>query len=265
MGDRDRDTERDSRAAGEIVWTEEALRRVENAPDFVRPGIRKLMVLRARERNYKWITSEFLTEIRNESMLRVSKSIKKFGFEELRLEAFEVAKKKMSRNARKVEVIGQIQEFLKQRTSKNEEIIDKFKRYLDIVPEVGIPWTEEALKRLERMPSFARALAKQAIEDEAKRQKQVVISPFFLDRVLKELLPKAMTSMGAVMGEEGGSETAEAELTMAWDEEPLERIRRIPIPPIRQRIVSRVENYARAQGTDRVTIEIFTTARFLGD
>ena len=78
MGDRDKD--RDFQDGEEITWTDEALKRVENAPAFVRPGIRKLMVLRAKERSYKTITPEFLTEIRNESMLRVSKSIKKFGF-----------------------------------------------------------------------------------------------------------------------------------------------------------------------------------------
>lgn len=254
-----------SPADGEISWTEEALRRVENAPEFVRPGIRKLMVLRARERDYTTITSEFLTEIRNESMLRVSKSIKRFGFEELRMEAFDVAKKRMRRNARKVEVIGQIQDFLGKRTFKNKEIIEKFKRYLEIVPEMGIPWTEEALKRLERIPSFARVMAKKAIEEEAKRQKQVVISPFFLDQVLKELLPKAMASMGGAMAEKGMAEPGELGLTLAWDPEALERVRRIPVPSIRRRIISRVENYAKTQGADRVTVEIFTTARFLGD
>ncbi len=53
----------------EVAWTEEARRRVDNAPSFDRPGILKLMVERARERGRSVITSEFLTEIRNESML----------------------------------------------------------------------------------------------------------------------------------------------------------------------------------------------------
>lgn len=243
-----------------ITWTEEALRRVENAPDFVQPGIRKLMVLRAQERGYKTITSEFLTEIRNQSMLRVSKSIKRFGFEELRMEAFDVAKKRMRRNARKVEVIEQIEGFLAKRTFKNREIMEKFKRYLEIVPEVGLPWTEEALERLERVPSFVRPMAKKAIEEEARKQKQVVISPFFLDQVLRELLPKAMKSMGATMEEKG---PAELRLTLAWDTEPLERVRRIPIAFIRQRVISSMEDYARAQKAGHVTIELFARARDL--
>ncbi len=257
--------DRDFQDGEEITWTDEALKRVENAPAFVRPGIRKLMVLRAKERSYKTITPEFLTEIRNESMLRVSKSIKKFGFEELRMEAFDVAKKRMRRNARKIEVIGQIEDFLAKRTSKNEEIIEKFKGYLAMVPELGIPWTEEALQRLERMPGFARIMAKKAIEEKAKKQKQVVVSPFFLDQVLKELLPRAMESMGAAIEEKGPAEPGDLELTLAWDPEPLERIQRIPISSIRRRIISRVENYAKTQRANRVTIDLFTAARFSDD
>src|SRR3990167_7131068 len=81
----------------EIIWTEEALRRVENAPEFVRSGIRKLMVKRAKERGKKVIDSDFLTEIRNESMMLAAKRIKKIGFEELKIDAFDKAKERMEK------------------------------------------------------------------------------------------------------------------------------------------------------------------------
>ena len=79
-------------------------------------------------------------------------------------EAFDIAKKRRRRrrNARKIEVIEQIQDFLAKRTSKKKGIMEKFKKYLEIVPEAGIPWTEEARQRLERMPGFARPMAKKA-------------------------------------------------------------------------------------------------------
>ena len=134
-----------------IIWTEEVLRRVEMAPTFVRPGIPKLMARRANERGQQVITSEFLTEIRDESMLRVAKCIKGFGLEVLCMHAFEVAKQKMRKLPRKVEVIGQITAFLSERVHKNEAIIDKFNKYLQTVSEKGLPWTEEALVRLSRL------------------------------------------------------------------------------------------------------------------
>ncbi len=93
---------------GEIPWTAEARRRVEHAPAFVRLGILKLMQKRARERGRRVIDSEFLTEIRNESMLRVAKCIRGFGFEELSMAAFEAAKAKMRKLPRKVAVIEEI-------------------------------------------------------------------------------------------------------------------------------------------------------------
>ncbi|MEE9259445.1 MAG: PCP reductase family protein, partial [Nitrospinaceae bacterium] len=95
-----------------VEWTLEAWERVKHAPEFVRPGIRKLMVQRTVKRGYKYITSDFLTEIRNESMMLVSKRVKQFGFEELSMGAFEEAKVKMRESPRKVEVIEEIEDFL---------------------------------------------------------------------------------------------------------------------------------------------------------
>lgn len=177
------------------------------------------------------------------------------------MEAFDAAKKKMKRNTRKIEVIGKVEDFLAKRTCKNEEIVEKFKRYLEIVPAVGIPWTEEALDRLKRLPDFACNMIKTTVEEEAKKQKQVVISPYFLDQVLRELLPKAMGSMGIGMQENELADPGKLELTLPWDAKPLERVRHIPLAPIRQRIISRVENYAMSQGANRVTAAIFSAAR----
>ena len=42
-----------------VVWAEEAWERVKHAPEFVRPGIRKLMVQRCVKRGFKIVTSDF--------------------------------------------------------------------------------------------------------------------------------------------------------------------------------------------------------------
>ena len=102
---------------------------MENAPDFVRPGIYKLMAKKAKEKGYKVITSKFLSEIRDESMMMVTKRMKKLGFDDLNMMAFDKAKDKM-KDSRKTEVIGIIKQFLAERTGKNEEIIKKFENTL---------------------------------------------------------------------------------------------------------------------------------------
>ncbi|MBI5182052.1 MAG: universal stress protein, partial [Nitrospirae bacterium] len=119
---------REGTADEEVKWEEDALKRVENAPEFVRPGIYKLMVKKAKEKGYKVITSKFLSEIRDESMMMVTKRMKKLGFDDLSMMAFDKAKDKM-KDSRKTEVIGIIRQFLAERTGKNEEIIKKFENY----------------------------------------------------------------------------------------------------------------------------------------
>jgi hypothetical protein len=173
-----------------ITWTEEALRRIENAPEFVRAGIKKLMVKRAKERGKKVIDSEFLTEIRNESMMLASKRIKKIGFEELKIEAFDTAKEKL-KSARKKEVIENIKDFLSKRTSKNEEILRKFQEYLeDDSHDIG--WTKEAKERMEKVPPFVREMAKKRIEEQAKKKGYRMITVEFLSEVFNELIPASV-------------------------------------------------------------------------
>lgn len=182
--------DKDIKKEEDITWTEEALRRVENAPDFVRPGIKKLMVKRAKERGKKVIDSAFLTEIRNESMKLASKRIKKIGFEELTIDAFDKAKERL-KSSRKKEVIEEIKDFLAKRTSKNEAIIEKFKQYLeDDSPDIG--WTKEARDRMERVPPFVRERAKKTIEEEAKKRGYRMITEEVLKEVFNELIPESV-------------------------------------------------------------------------
>ena len=111
---------------------------MENAPDFVRPGIYKLMAKKAKEKGYKVITSKFLSEIRDESMMMVTKRMKKLGFDDLNMMAFDKAKDKM-KDSRKTEVIGIIKQFLAERTGKNEEIIKKFEKYFSGLADKNKP------------------------------------------------------------------------------------------------------------------------------
>ena len=114
---------------GEVPWTETAKKRVENAPSFVRPGIYKLMQKRSNEEGEKVITTEFLSKIRNESMFLAAGRLKKFGFDDLKMEVFDAAKGKINNEKKKV-VIDEIKGFLGKRTKKNEKIISLFEEYM---------------------------------------------------------------------------------------------------------------------------------------
>ena len=179
-----------------IIWSEDAKIRVMNAPDFVRSGIKKLMVIRAKERGMKEITSELLSEIRDESMKFASRRMKNMGFEELQMKAFDKAKEKM-KNVKKKEVIGDIQSFLEKRTGKNQSILNKFEKYFNETKSKkdGLTWTQEAKDRLEKAPFFVRGMAQKAIEDQAKKKGCKEVTGELISEVMDNLIPASVKEM----------------------------------------------------------------------
>lgn len=241
---------------GEPVWTAEAAQRLERAPAFVRSGIVKLMARRAQERGRTVIDSAFLTEIRNESMLLVARCMRGFGLASLSTEAFDVAKARMRKLPRKVEVIEEIERFLAGRAERNEMVLARFGRYLGEGADRGLPWTEEARARLQRVPEPSRGAVRRAIETAAREARERIVSGHVVDRVLG----RAGGAGGAV--ETGPrSDGPVAGVTMLWTAEAEERLRRIPLRPIREMTARGTEAWARAQGLEVVDLEAYESAR----
>jgi hypothetical protein len=151
------------------------------------------MQKKARLHGCKEITSKFLSEIRDESMQLASKRIKNIGFDELRMDAWDMAKEKL-KNAHKKEVIDKIKAFLSERTVRNEGIITKFQAYLKTAGEkvkketFAIPaWTEDAKQRLEKAPIFVRLRAKKSIEDFAIQKGVTEITGELIDQYMKNI------------------------------------------------------------------------------
>ena len=254
-----------------VEWSEEAWERVKHAPEFVRPGIRKLMVQRCVKRGFKIVTSDYLTEIRNESMMLVSKRVKGFGFEELTMDAFEVAKDKMRQSPRKVEVIEEIEDFLAMRTEKKEDIVEKFKEYMEFATPQGIPWSKEALEKMEKVPPFVLGMAKQTIEGRARERGDKMITVSIIDEVFTKMMPaSAKQAMGMEVTEEDlkrdeqiDKEKEEpVEVSLKWEDDALAKVSRIPIPFIRNMAVKRIEQEISKEGKKVVTLELFDKYRF---
>ncbi|MDP6735139.1 MAG: PCP reductase family protein [Nitrospinaceae bacterium] len=254
-----------------VEWTQEAWERVKHAPEFVRPGIRKLMVQRAIKRGFKHITSDFLTEIRNESMMLVSKRVKQFGFEELSMGAFEVAKDKMKQSPRKVEVIEEIEDFLAMRTEKKDDIIKKFKNYMEVTPAMGMPWSKEALAKMEKVPPFVLGMAKQTIEARARERGDKMVNPSIIEEVFTNIMPaSAKQAMGMEVTEEelqkekSPPDTPQGMPTfeLNWHEDAAQKVMRIPISFIRDMAVKRIEQEVKKEGKNDVTMELFEKYRF---
>lgn len=123
-----------------IAWTDEAWKRLQTSPDFVRSGIRKAAERRARKLGLNEIDSDHLTTFRNQAMMKAVKRIRSFGYQELTFDAFDTALQKTKRLQGNDQAEKRLQEirghFADPLTKKPEggtlgaELMDRFRRYL---------------------------------------------------------------------------------------------------------------------------------------
>lgn len=123
----------------QVRWSEEAWRRLQTAPDFVRSGIKKAAERRARKEGRAEITSEMLTRFRNQAMMKAVMRIRKLGFNELTFDAFEAAKKRVKRlqgNEQADKRLDEIKDFMTTKRHGHsgdvlgEELMSRFRKYL---------------------------------------------------------------------------------------------------------------------------------------
>lgn len=123
-----------------VAWSDEAWKRLQTAPDFVRSGIRKAAERRARKLGLSEIDSSHLTGFRNQAMMKAVKRIRSFGYSELTFDAFETALQKTKRLQGNDQAEKRLQEirshFADPTTKKPEggtlgaELMDRFRKYL---------------------------------------------------------------------------------------------------------------------------------------
>ncbi|MDX1411806.1 MAG: PCP reductase family protein, partial [Nitrospirales bacterium] len=120
----------------QVLWTDEAWKRLQTSPDFVRSGIRKAAERRARKLGLKEIDSEHLTMFRNEAMMKAVKRIRSFGYKELTFDAFGDAMKKVKRlkgNEQAEHRLEEIRNFMETKPEVGvlgEELMTRFRKYL---------------------------------------------------------------------------------------------------------------------------------------
>ena len=123
-----------------VAWADDAWKRLQTAPDFVRSGIRKAAERRARKLGLAEIDSDHLTTFRNQAMMKAVKRIRAFGYSELTFDAFEAALQKTKRLQGNDQAEKRLQEirghFADPSTKKPEggtlgaELMDRFRKYL---------------------------------------------------------------------------------------------------------------------------------------
>ncbi len=171
----------------EIPWDDDARERVKNAPDFVRPGIPKLMQKRAKERGKTRIDNEFLSEIRDESMMLAARRMKRLGFDDLDMKAWDTAREKMGKSPDKQKVIDKITALLGGREEKNESIMKKFGSFFADDTGEKMGWSEEARSRLKKAPVFVRGMAKSAVEKFARENGYKYVTAEAMEKAMEKM------------------------------------------------------------------------------
>ncbi len=124
-----------------VNWTDEALKRVESAPDFVRAGIKKAAEFSARRESLTVIDCEALTRFRNKAMMRAVRRMKGFGMNKLSFDGFSIAKEQVPRlqeNSQAERRFAEIQSYVESKQKEDgsglglldRELLDKMKAEL---------------------------------------------------------------------------------------------------------------------------------------
>jgi hypothetical protein len=125
---------------GSVLWSDQAWKRLQTSPDFVRSGIRKAAERRARKMGLKEIDSEHLTLFRNQAMMKAVKRIRSFGYDQLTFDAFDTALQKTKRlqgNEQAEKRLEEIKQHFNDPGTKKPEggtlgadLMDRFRKYL---------------------------------------------------------------------------------------------------------------------------------------
>jgi proto-chlorophyllide reductase subunit len=163
----------------EIAWTDEALKRLERAPGFLRGMVKRLAEKKARELGYSEITEEILTQFKGQMMGKMGGQA---GFEEAagamaagRLPWTAEAKARLETVPEFMRsMIKQIAEEAARERGHMEVNVELFKKVETLGDEKSpdaapLPWTEGAQARLQQKIASAPAIAMDFVTDMLKR------------------------------------------------------------------------------------------------
>jgi len=121
-----------------VPWSGEARARLNDAPSFVRSGIKKAAERRARREGLSEIDSASLTRFRNAAMLKAVKRMRAFGFRELTFDdVFETASsrvKRLKNNPQAAKRFAEIRQHVEEKEGgvgpMGHQFVQKMKDYL---------------------------------------------------------------------------------------------------------------------------------------
>ncbi len=131
---------------------------------------------------------------------------------------------------------------------------------LDLIADVTTSWTEEAEKRMERVPSFVRQMARLGILRYAQEHNHTVITGRIVEEATAQLMPRhAKETISEIVAAHDAGELKPKSMEtkeLHWQAAAIARLMRVPEGIMRDSSRERIENYAREQGIAEITLEI---------
>jgi len=128
---------------------------------------------------------------------------------------------------------------------------------LDVIADVTMTWTTDAEKRMERVPSFVRRMARMAILRYAQEQGHTVITERIVEEATTKLMPHhAEKAMGEIVAAHDAGKRQSESPKLHWQAAALARLMRVPEGFMRARTHDRVENAAYEQDLSEITLEL---------
>ncbi|MDP6689940.1 MAG: PCP reductase family protein, partial [Alphaproteobacteria bacterium] len=129
--------------------------------------------------------------------------------------------------------------------------------FLELADSDRPTWTAAALARVAKVPQMVRETVKAGIEDLALERELTEISLALAEEGVAEAR-KAMCPVpeGGPEGEEKAAPSTSEATPLTWTAEAEERLARVPEGFMRDMTKQRVENLARAEGADTVTLDL---------
>ena len=278
----------DVKAEETLVWTQEALDRMEKAPPLVR-GIAKTAVHRfAIERGHSVIT-ESVIDMAMEAIMPQRAS------EKLTRVAKEIAEQKvLESDAVQTYICGECgyaahnQQPVKCPVCSSEperfQVVDKNSLEHVAIDEGGteaeetfdgvrLQWSEESKKALRRVPrGYMRRNVKARIEKSARSQKISTITNAFATEIIDDSMGEAaavredapeLREVQAQTGSQNAEVVQDFESSVKWTEEAVERLNLVPAGFMRNITQTRIEQRAQENNLTQVTLDF--AARVIED
>lgn len=239
----------------DIIWTGEALKRMERAPVFLRGMVKRLAEKKARELGYAEITAEILDQFKSQMMGRMG------GDAGMAAAADQIKQGQVPWTAAAIERLNTVPEFMRSMIKQiaeeiavkrghmevNVELFEKVEALGELpeTPAIPLEWTEEALNRLQEKIKQAPPIALDFVTDMLKRDAEDMAREHGLTRIDDAVLTQLWDA---------------PQQRIAWTDEAWKRLLTSP-DFVRSGIRKAAERRARKLGLKEIDSEHLTTFR----